>query len=121
MLALATIAMLSGARSGAAVAQWGRLQSPASVAALGFTRSRFPCGSTFHLVFAALDAVAFAAVLTDWALVHLGNARAIAVDGKGLRGIHGEELPGVRLVAAYADDVGLVVAQTGSGRPGDTE
>ncbi len=117
MLTLATAAMLSGARSVAAVAQWGRLQSPATVLALDFTRPRFPCGSTFPLVFAALDAVTFETALTDWAFVHLGNARAIAVDGKGLRGIHGEELPGVRLVAAYADDVGLVVAQTGGERP----
>jgi len=120
MLTLATAAMLSGARSVAAVAQWGRLQSPDTVVALGFTRPRSPCGSTFHLVFAALNAVAFETALTDWALLHLGDARAIAVDGKGLRGIHGEELPGVRLVAAYADDVGLVVAQTGGGPPGHT-
>jgi hypothetical protein len=29
------------------------------------------------------------------------------------RGIHGEELPGVRLVAAYWDEAGLVLAQKG--------
>ena len=121
MLILVTTAMLSGARSVAVVARWGRLQSLATVLALGFTRSRCPCGSTFPLVFAALDAVAFETVLTDWALLHLGNARAIAVDGKGLRGIHGEELPGGRLVAAYADDVGLVVAQTGGEQPRSTQ
>jgi hypothetical protein len=38
---------------------------------------------------------------------------AIAIDGKGLRGIHGEELPGIRLIAAYADEAGLVLAQSG--------
>ena len=32
----------------------------------------------------------------------------IAIDGKALRGIHGGELPGVRLVAAYAGESGLV-------------
>jgi hypothetical protein len=38
---------------------------------------------------------------------------AIAIDGKGLRDIHGEQLPGVRLVAAYSDWAGLVLAQSG--------
>ena len=36
-----------------------------------------------------------------------------ALDGKALRGIHGEELPGVRLVAAYCDGAGCVLAQSG--------
>ena len=30
------------------------------------------------------------------------SVEAVAVDGKTLRGIHGEQLPGVHLVAAYA-------------------
>ena len=41
------------------------------------------------------------------------SSRAIALDGKALRGIHGEELPGVRLVAAYEVETGLVLAQQG--------
>ena len=32
---------------------------------------------------------------------------------KGLLGIHGEELPGVRLLAAYTPESGLVLAQKG--------
>ena len=118
MLALATAAMLEGARSIDAIAQWGRLQPPAVVRALGFTRDRSPCGSTFHLVFKALDVVAFEAALAAWAQRTLGErGAAIAIDGKGLRGIHGEEVPGVRLVAAYCDEAGLVLAQAG-GRSG---
>ncbi len=113
VLALATAAMLSGARSLYAIAQWGRLQPPAVVAALGFTRARTPAVSTLHLVFRALDAAAFEAALAGWARASLGAGEAIAVDGKGLRGIHGEELPGVRLVAGYCDGAGLVLAQSG--------
>jgi hypothetical protein len=113
ILALATAAMLSGARSLYAIAQWGRLQPPAAVAALGFTRVRTPAVSTLHLVFRALDADAFEAALGQWARANLGDEEAIAIDGKGLRGIHGEELPGVRLVAGYADGAGLVLAQAG--------
>jgi hypothetical protein len=33
------------------------------------------------------------------------------VDGKTLRGIHGEELPGVHLISAYAHQRGIVLAQ----------
>lgn len=114
ILALATAAMLSGARSLYAIAQWGRLQPPEAVAALGFTRTRTPAVSTLHLVFRDLDAAVFEAALAAWARSCLGGqAAAIAIDGKSLRGIHGEELPGVRLVAGYADAAGLVLAQSG--------
>lgn len=117
ILALATVAMLSGARSLYAIAQWGRLQAPEVVAALGFTRTRTPTVSTLHLVFRDLDAGAFEGALSQWARASLGDdEEAIAIDGKGLRGIHGAELPGVRLVAGYADGVGLVLAQSG-GQP----
>lgn len=114
ILALATAAMLAGARSVFAIAQWGRLQDPAVLAALGFTRTRSPAVSTLHLVFKALDAEAFEAALAHWSQAQLGEQPvAIAIDGKALRGSHGEKLPGVDLVAAYADAAGLVLAQTG--------
>jgi hypothetical protein len=114
ILALATAAMLEGARSLYAIAQWGRLQEPEVVRALGFRRNTTPCVATLHLVFKELDATAFETALKNWAQGQLGDRKeAIAIDGKGLRGIHGEELPGVRLVAAYSDGAGLVLAQSG--------
>jgi len=97
-----------------AIFQWGRLQKPEVVRGLGFTREKTPTVSTLHLVFKDLDAVTFEGVLQDWAKQNLSDrAEAVAIDGKGLRGIHGEELPGVRLVAGYADGAGLVLAQSG--------
>jgi hypothetical protein len=114
ILALSVAAMLSGARSLYAIAEWGRLQEPAVVEALGFRRGATPCVATLHLLFKRLDARAFEAALSRWAQGQLGEAaEAIAIDGKGLRGIHGEELPGVRLVAAYGTRTGLVLAQAG--------
>lgn len=114
ILALSVAAMLSGARSLYAIAQWGRLLEPEVVRSLGFTRERSPAVSTFHEVFKALDIGAFEAALSAWARKELGDGEgAIAIDGKGLKGIHGEELPGVRLVAAYSDEAGLVLAQSG--------
>ena len=114
VLALATAAMLCGARSLYAIAQWGRLQSPAVIAALGFTREQTPAVSTLHQVFSRLDVDAFEGALATWAHTTLGDRReGIAIDGKALRGIHGETLPGVDLVAAYATEAGLVLAQSG--------
>ena len=48
-------------------------------------------------------------------IAQLGTGEeALAIDGKALRGIHGDdEVPGVRLVAAYTHRQGLVVGQKG--------
>jgi hypothetical protein len=114
VLALATVAMLCGARSLYAIAQWGREQPAAVVRTLGFTRHQTPGVATLHRVFKALDVEVFETVLAQWAQVVLdGRGEAIAIDGKALRGIHGEQLPGVRLVAAYDVQTGLVLAQRG--------
>jgi len=113
ILTLATAAMLSGARSLYAIGQWGRLQPPVVLRDLGFTRSATPSVSTLHVVFRGLDVVAFERALSQWAQARAPNRPRLAIDGKGLRGIHGEELPGVRLVAAYCDEAGLVLAQKG--------
>ena len=69
---------------------------------MGFTRAATPSVSTLREVFGRLDTVAFEAALAQWTqqwLATTGEPAPIAVDGKALRGIHGEELPGVRLVA----------------------
>jgi len=118
VLALATVAMLSGARSLYAIAQWGREQPETVVRTLGFTRKTTPGVATLHRVFKRLDVEVFEAVLTQWAQAALGDrgkgeGQAIAIDGKALRGIHGEQLPGVRLVAADDVQTGLVLAQKG--------
>jgi hypothetical protein len=114
ILTLATAAMLSGARSLYAIAQWGRLQEPEVVESLGFSREKTPSVSTLHRLFVRLDLDSFEAALRKWTQSNLsGGEEAIAIDGKGLRGIHGEELPGIHLVAAYASQSGLVLAQKG--------
>lgn len=114
ILALATCAMLCGARSLYAIAQWGRDQEPEFLALLGLTRAKSPCVATLHRVFTKLDLDAFEGALRRWAESNLpAGEAAIAVDGKTLRGIHGEELPGVVLIAAYAHSVGLVLGQKG--------
>ena len=87
------------------------------VATLGLTRERTPAVSTLHLVVRDLEAAALERALTTWARAHLGDAEAIAIDGKGLRGIHGEEEAGGRLAAAYRVGAGLVLAPSGGSAP----
>ena len=112
ILGLAICAMLCGSRSLYAISQWGRDQGLEVSRALGFTRERTPCVSTLHQVFSRLDREAFEELLEQWLGERgLEAGEALAIDGKRLRGIHGEQLPGVHLVAAYAHQSGIVLGQ----------
>ena len=117
IMALSVCAILGGARSLYAIAQWGR-EHPELAQTLGFSRERTPCVATLHHVFRRLDIDAFESALSRWAQgSFVEGDEAIAVDGKALRGIHGDELPGVRLVAAYAHRSGMVLGQKGGREP----
>jgi hypothetical protein len=112
VLAMAVCAMACGARSQYAIAQWGKEHFVLVQAALGLTRKRAPCQATLHRVLKRVQAKAFEAVLAQWFQARgLKPGEGIALDGKTLRGIHGEEVPGVHLVAAYAHRRGIVLDQ----------
>ena len=104
ILALSTAAMLAGARSLYAIAQWGRERvedDPAFLVALGLPPGRSPGVATLHRVFKALDVEAFERAVGGWlARTGIEPTDALALDGKTLRGIHGDEVPGVHLVGA---------------------
>lgn len=115
LLQLAVAAMLCGARSLYAIAQWGyerREDDPALLLDLGLKPGRSPSVATLHRVFQRLDVGAFEGALGEW-LARTGVApdEPLAVDGKTLRGIHGEAIPGVHLVAVYALRAGAVLTQ----------
>lgn len=119
VLSLAVCAMLCGARSLYAIAQWGRDHRATAGQALGFPLGKTPCVATLHRVFKDLDVAAFEGVLREWVRdsgVDLGSV--VSVDGKTLRGIHGEEMPGVHLVSAYAAGSGAVLAQVATAGKG---
>ena len=104
ILALAVCAMLCGARGLYAIAQWGRDHGSPVVELLGFDRGKTPCVATLHRVFKDLDVTAFEEVVGEW----LANSGVepegmLSMDGKTRRGIHGEAVPGVHLVSAYAN------------------
>ena len=120
ILALATCAMPCGARCLYAIAQWGRDQGGATAQLLGFSQEKTPCVATLHRVFKSLDVAAFEAEVGNW----LANSGVepddpLSLDGKTLRGVHGQEIPGVHLVSAYASRAGAVLAQVAA--PGKGE
>lgn len=115
MLQVAVAAMLCGARSLYALAQWGRErieEDAEALVPLGLPAGRSPSVATLHRVFKRLDVAAFERAVGAW-LEQTGVERvsALALDGKTLRGIHGDEVPGVHLVAAYAHETGVVLTQ----------
>lgn len=113
---VAVAAMLCGARSLYAVAQWGReriAEDPTALVPLGVPPDRSPSVATLHRVCKGLDAPAFERALGDWLLASgVDPADARALDGKTLRGIQGETVPGVHLVAADAHRAQAVVGQS---------
>jgi hypothetical protein len=122
LLQVTVAATLCGARSLYAIAQWARERvedDPAALVPLGLPTGRTPSVPTLHRVFKRLDVVAFERALGAWlARTGVRPIEAVAVDGKTLRGIHGDAVPGVHLVAVYAHAAGEVLAQVASPGPG---
>jgi hypothetical protein len=117
ILSLAVLAMLTGAKSYAAIARFGRDKGFALAWALGFTRGKTPTKSTLSVLFRALDVAAFEAALSRWVASRLGEGAAAAeglhvcIDGKTARGSRDGEASGRHLVAAYAPAAQAVLAQ----------
>lgn len=121
LLGLACAAMLCGARSYSAIAEWGRNYDRSLLEALGFTHAGSPCAATFFLLFRKLDRSRFEAVLGAWAEEVLRATAAagppplegIAIDGKTLRGSRKQGAPGVHLLSAVSHQLGLTLGQAG--------
>lgn len=124
LLLMSVAAMLCGARSLYAIAQWGRERSeddPALLERLGLSPGKSPSVATLHRVFKRLDVEAFERILGAWLRqtgVRPEGTDLLAVDGKTLRGLHGEEIPGVHLVAVYSVQAGAVLSQGSAGGKG---
>jgi predicted transposase YbfD/YdcC len=115
VLGLVTVAVLCGARSLEAIAQFARDRGRGFAAALGFTRPDTPCKATLSNLLRRLDAPAFEAALSAWLAARAGEAEGgapeVALDGKTLRGSADGEIPGIHLLAAYAPRLGGVLGQ----------
>lgn len=118
MLAVAVCAVLAGAVTFAAIADWVKdLDSPAW-ARLGFT-GRVPVASTVWRLLVRVDAEALTTILAGWlrarvtppAVADRRWRRVIAVDGKVLRGSRLPDGSQVHLLSAYDTGTGVVLAQ----------
>src|SRR5438309_11918337 len=66
ILALAVVATLCGAKGYVAIAGWGRNYGGAVARALGFTRPKTACASTFYFALRAQDRPTFERVRGQW-------------------------------------------------------
>jgi len=118
IFALACCAMLCGARSYSAIAEWGRKYGTRIAQALGFTHGT-PCAATLHTIFRHVNRDEFEAHLGTWADSVVGSlpaapetpGTAVALDGKTLRGSKKQGAPGTHLFSALAHQVGVTLAQ----------
>src|SRR5437763_5225126 len=114
ILGLAVCAVLAGARSFTAIAEWAAGAGRQTLARLGATGA-VPSESTFRRTLQRLDADAFDALAgrraAQRAVPGPGQRRVIAVDGKTLRGPNDGQQPGHHLLAALAHARGVVLGQ----------
>jgi predicted transposase YbfD/YdcC len=114
ILGLALCAVLAGARSFTAIAEWAADADQATRDALGVT-GVVPCESTFRRTLQAMDADALDEAAGGWAQQRTapapGGRRAVAVDGKTLRGSGIADGPGRHLLAALDHEHGVVLGQ----------
>ena len=118
ILALAVVATLCGAKGYVAIAEWGRNYGGALALALGFTRPKTPCASTFYLALRDLDRPTFERVLGQWAEQVLaatprrkGEWEALAIDGKTVRGAKQQGALEVHLLSVLSQRLGLTLFQ----------
>jgi predicted transposase YbfD/YdcC len=116
ILGLAVCAVVAGARSFTAIAEWAADADQGTWDALGVT-GVVPCESTFRRTLQHLDADALDNAVGGWAQQRTapvpGRRRVIAVDGKTLRGSGTAGGPGRHLLAALDHDHGVVLCQVG--------
>jgi predicted transposase YbfD/YdcC len=118
ILGLALCAVVAGARSFTAIAEWAADADEQTLRMLGIT-SAVPSESTFRRTLQRLDADDFDEVAGAWAQQATRPGpkarRFIAVDGKTLRGSAAGAEPGVHLLAALDHARGAVLAQVDVG------
>jgi GNAT superfamily N-acetyltransferase len=112
IVAIATCACLAGARSFEAMAQWAQELSRDALQRLGGTRPAPPSEKCLRLTLQRLDVVALDRQLGAWLARHnLRPGKAVAVDGKTLRGAHDGPQSAPHLLSALIHQAGIVVAQ----------
>ena len=118
VLLLCCVAVMCGARSQSAIAEWGQNYGARWLSRLGIRRGRGPSQPTLHRIFKGLDCARLEACVTGWAERVLAAApaaalEALAIYGKTLRGSAQQGAAESHLVGALSHRLGVVVAQLG--------
>lgn len=119
VLLLSCVAVMCGARSQSAIAEWGANYGTEWLHRLGIRRRRAPSQPTLHRVFKGLDCAALERAVSGWAEQVLAceaeacGLEAFAIDGKTLRGSAGRGAPQSHLISALSHRLGTVMAQLG--------
>jgi hypothetical protein len=112
ILAIATCASLSGARSFEAIAQWAGELSREALRRLGGKRATPPSEKCFRLTLQRLDAAAFDQQICSWLARHnILAGMGIALDGKTVRGARDGDKSAPHLLSAVLHREGIIVAQ----------
>jgi hypothetical protein len=126
VLAVSVAAVLAGARSYVAIAEWAQDLPLSARVRLGVGR-RAPSESTIRRILQLVDLDALDTVLSTWLAGRLAAgsssrpgsvsrpgsiARVVAVDGKTARGARRPDRPAVHMLAAFDHTSGIVLGQT---------
>ncbi len=112
VVAIAICAALSGARSFCAVAEWAQSLNRETLRKMGSKRPAPPSEPTIRRVLQQIDALKFDSLIGAWIMDKVQLAgKAIAVDGKTLRGAHdfGQRPP--HLLSAILHQEAVVIGQ----------
>ncbi|HEX2289211.1 MAG TPA: ISAs1 family transposase, partial [Pseudonocardiaceae bacterium] len=108
-------AVLAGARTFTAIAEWAHDLTPAVRVRLGLGRKP-PSESTIRRVLQAVDAEALDQAVSAWLVTRSAPSatalRMIAIDGKSAHGTRGADGRAVHLLAAFDQASGIVLGQT---------
>src|SRR5664280_1567778 len=112
ILAIAACAVVAGARSLVAIAEWAVAATPAALVRIGVDGDP-PCESTIRRTLQRLHADGLDIILGTWAALKddTQGRRVIAIDGKSIRGAIGPSGRCRHLLAALSHGAGLVLGQ----------
>jgi hypothetical protein len=115
VLAIGVCAVLAGAQTFTAIAEWAQDLTPAVCIRLGIGR-RAPSESTIRRVLQAVDAEALDGAVSAWLVTRsaplAAALRMIAIDGKSVCGARRADGRAVHLLAAFDQVSGIVLDQS---------
>lgn len=118
VLLLSCVAVMCGAKSQSAIAEWGHNYGRKWLRKLGIKRQHGPSQPTLHRIFKELDSQTLEAVLSCWMesileLIPLAEDQleGLAMDGKTMRGAARQQSAENHLLGVISHRLGVVVKQ----------